>query len=1077
MSEQFVHLHNHTEFSLLDGYGHPEEYLEQASTLGNPAFAVTEHGNEYSWVYFDKLKNKYPNIKMIYGVELYEAFNIKEKDIHNKYFHLIALAKNEQGRIALNELVTQSEFEGFYFHGRVDLEMLKPYGNDLIITSACLASKLAKETDFNKCIEYVNEYKSIFPYFYLEMQSHNTQEQCAYNKKIIDLAKATDTEFIITCDAHAPTEQDLYYQKYHVKIAHDNDTANEIYSGCYMQSVDEIHEIMDKQIGADNVSIAMENTVKIANMTDDVNMPFQPPQLPTYPLPSGYNNNFEYLKHLCELGWVERNIDNMSEDDIQIRRKRLDYELSVIHQMGFDGYFLIVWDFIKWARENNYEVGDGRGSGAGSIVNYCLGISNLDPIEYNLIFERFLNPERVSLPDIDTDFAQKDKVLEYLMNKYGEEKVCQIINFSYITPVVAIKDVGKILGIPYKITEKISKKFTDNNFQANLDNDPSIMEEYTEYAELFDIASHLSGRVKTVSVHAGGVGIVDTKITDYMAMKLGKQSEHVIQVDKHIIEDIGIIKFDLLGVSTLNIVHEVKQCLGISDNDFSATNKDFLNDAPTYELLCSGLTDGVFQVESQGMKDLLKRLKPSNIEDVSAVLALYRPDSMAMLEDYIHNKHHPEDITYWHEDMKPILKNTYGCIIYQEEVMEITRVFGGRTYGGADKFRKAIGKKNIELVKSESNKLYQEIVDNGYDTQLAKKISDYLAEMGGYSFNSAHSMAYALLTYKTAYLKANYPVEFFCALLNKSLPDKSSTNYGAINKYITDGKNFNVIVTPPNINYSELKFTVKNGKILFGLGAISGLGDKMVSAILTERKLNGKFKNLKDFIQRVNPSTTVVISLVKAGAIPCRNKHSLLISYAKSLYPIRECKPVKTLPKLSILKDKYNIDTDTIKDKEERLKKYNIYRKAEFDVQQSHNQHKLVSEFADKYLQSPEFWEFEALSVFLTDNPFAESNNYITRGYNEVEDNSNCVVVGVIANIQKKKDRNQQQFAFINVYSTNGIIEITVWASKYKTYSEQIKRGNKVALLCYKQSKDSCQLQSLKDYNQWLNERKRVNNG
>ena len=399
MTEQIVHLHNHSEFSLLDGYGHPEDYLKQAEKIRSPAFAITEHGNEYSWVYFEKLKEKYPNIKIIYGVELYEAFDMSVQDPKNKYFHLIALARNERGRIAINKLITKGEFEGFYYHGRVDLNAIKPYENDLIISSACLASKLAREPDFQKCIEYVNEYKSIFHNFYLEMQSHDTVEQAEYNKKILKLAEETNTEFIITCDSHAPTKDDLKYQEYLVRIAHDTETTNEVYKDCYMQSVEEIHNIMDKQIGADNVSAGLNNTVKIADMIDEVKMPFQQPQLPTYPLPKGYKDNFEYLRYLCEQGWENRGISEMSINEQKVRRERMEYELSVIHQMGFDGYFLIVWDFIKWARENGYEVGAGRGSGAGSLVNFLLNISNLDPIKYDLIFERFLNPERVSLPE------------------------------------------------------------------------------------------------------------------------------------------------------------------------------------------------------------------------------------------------------------------------------------------------------------------------------------------------------------------------------------------------------------------------------------------------------------------------------------------------------------------------------------------------------------------------------------------------------------------------------------------------------------------------------------------------------
>ena len=686
-------LHNHSEYSVLDGFSHPKEYLERAKEIGLKAFAITEHGNQYSWVYFDKLKKDYPDIKMIYGVELYECFDMHVQDPNSKYFHLIALAKNEAGRIALNEIITASNFEGFYYKPRVDLELLKPYADNLIILSACLASKIARESDYEQCVDYVKEYKSIFPHFYLEMQSHKTEDQAHYNRKILKLAQDTNTDFVITTDSHAATKEDLYYQDYHVRIARDNETLAELYDGCYLQSEKEIHETMDSQIGVDNVNIGLENSDIIADLIDVVDMPFQPPQLPTFPLPDGFEDNYSYLRDLCNKGWYIRGIDKLSSEEQKIRKERLEYELSIIHQMGFDGYFLFVWDFIRWAKENDVYVGDGRGSGGGAIVDYLLGISELDPITYNLIFERFLNPERVSMPDIDTDFSDREKVVNYLTEKYGEDRVCQVINFSYITPCVAINDVGRVLKIPYNIVSKISKKFVFETFEECIENNPKLYEEFVDYKELFDIASKISGRVRQASIHAGGVGIVDTKITDYMAMKIGSKGEHVIQVNKKVIEDIGIIKFDLLGLATtLNTIKDACKYANIDKWEIDINNPEFLHCEDTYKLLCSAKADGVFQVESQGMKDLLLRLQPSNLEDVSAVLALYRPDSMGALDEYIECKHGRQEVKYIHPDMKPILESTYGCMIYQEQLMDIVRKFGGRTYGGADKFRKAIGK-------------------------------------------------------------------------------------------------------------------------------------------------------------------------------------------------------------------------------------------------------------------------------------------------------------------------------------------------------------------------------------------------
>lgn len=1059
-------LHNHSEYSVLDGFSHPKEYLDRAKEVGLKAFAITEHGNQYSWVYFDKLKKDYPDIKMIYGVELYECFDINVQDQNSKYFHLIALAKNEKGRIALNKIITRSNFEGFYYKPRVDLEMLKPYADDLIILSACLASKIARESDYNKCLEYVNEYKSIFKNFYLEMQSHKTEDQAHYNKKILKLAHDTNTEFVITTDSHAATKEDLYYQARHVQIARDNDTLTELYDDCYVQTDSEIHKIMDSQIGKDNVDIGIKNSDVIADMIDVVNMPFQPPQLPTFPLPEGYEDNHSYLKDLCDKGWYERDIDKLSAEEQKIRRKRLEYELSIIHQMGFDGYFLFVWDFIRWARENDVYVGDGRGSGGGAIVNYLLKISELDPISYNLIFERFLNPERVSMPDIDTDFSDREKVVRYLTEKYGEDRVCQVINFSYITPIVAINDVGRVLGIPYSVCKKISKKFVYETFEECIENNPNLYEEYVDYKELFDIASKISGRVRQASIHAGGVGIVDTKITDYMAMKVGSKGEHVIQVDKKIIEDIGIIKFDLLGLATtLNTIKDACKYANIDKWEIDINNPNFLNNTEMYELLCSANTNGVFQVESQGMKDLLLRLQPSNLEDVSAVLALYRPDSMGALDEYIECKHGRQEVHYIHPDMKPILESTYGCMIYQEQLMDIVRVFGGRTYGGADKFRKAIGKKDIALVKSESAKLYQEIIDNGYSEEIAKQISDDLSTKGGYLFNKSHSALYSVLTLKTAYLKKKYPVEFFCALLNQKRDD-----YGALNKYILDAKEFGVTLTPPHLNKSDRGFSVYDGKILFGLEAIKGVGEKFVDSLLEERA-NGKFENFKNFYERMNPSDIIVIALTKAGAIPCKDKRRFLLQFADSQIAQKEYKPVVSLPKLSVLKEKYGIDTDVIKDKAERLRLYNIKKEKEYIETQKEKYNKSMTEFNERYLQNEKFWEFDALSVFINDNPFVEAYKYIQTPFDEVEEGSKGLVVGIIANIQKKKDRNGKQFAFLWMYSAFGLIEVICWHTQYKQYEDLIKRGNQIAILCQK-SDDKAVVKEMKTYEQWLDDRK-----
>lgn len=1075
-------LHNHTYYSLLDGYGSPKEMLDRAKEIGLKAFAITEHGNVYSHIYFDLIKKDYPDIKMIYGCELYECEDIAVKDKDNKYFHLICLIRNEQGRKDLNKVITKSNFEGFYFKPRCTVEDIKPYAENFVISSACLASKLARESDFEKCIEYVNEYKEAFPHFFLEMQSHSHQDQSSYNQKILELSKRTNTPFIITTDSHAPKKEDLYYQDKLIQIGRksSNNDKNaiensEVYEGCYMQSEDEIHEIMDSQIGYENVCLGLKNTNNVADLIENVDMPFQKPQLPTFPLPDGYRDNNEFLWHLVRQGWKDRGYDKLSEDEQQVRRTRLNYEMGIIHSMGFDGYFLFVWDFIKAAEKLGIEVGKGRGSAAGSLVCYCCHITDIDPIKYGLIFERFLNPERVGLPDIDTDVGNRDAIIDYLVDKYGEERVCQIINYSYITPTVAITDVGKILGFPYNQMQKLSQKFTFDKWDDCMKANPNLLADNPQYADLFDIAKHLSGRVKTVSIHAGGVGIVDTTINDYMPMKIGTKGEHVIQVDKHYVEDIGIVKFDLLGVATLNLVKEIKDDLHLDPWDYDINNPEFENDRPTYELLASGKTNGVFQVESAGMKDLLIRLKPKleqlDFEVISVILALYRPDSMGALDEYVEMATGGSRPPSIHPDMDEILKDTNYCMIYQEQLLDIVKKFGGRTYGGADLFRKAIGKKIVELVQKESEILRGEIVANGYSKEIADKIANELSQKGGYLFNKSHSYSYAVLCFETAWFKAHYPTYFFKALFNQN-KDKA----GAINKYILDARYFNVDIMPPNINHSGMNFTVDKDKVLFGLSAIGGIGESLSKQIIEERENNGIYKSFDDLIQRLSLGKASVIALIKSGAIPCKNKREKLISYLKSEYQSSKFSEVQSLPTYKKLEEDWNINLKkyvipssgkrVVYDKEALLTEYNRLKKIQFEENQKVRFKKYIDD-NKKYLEDEQFWEFQTLQVFINDNPFDAAYTFLTP-FEDVPDGEKCTLVGIIAKVQKKKDKNGKQFAYINIYSSFGLVEGIVWHSQLKEYEDLVKKGQQVAILCKKDSEEKVIVEKLKPYSKWL---------
>lgn len=1089
----YFSIHNHTEFSIKDGFGHVEEMFDRALNIELKGIAFTEHNNVMSAPYAYELKKKnekYKDLKFVYGVEFYECFDISIRDINNKYFHLIALAKNEKGRVAINSLITDSEFYGKYVKGRVDLNMMKKYADDIIVTSACLASKLSRECDYDKCIEYVNEYKSIFKHFYLEMQSHKSQDQYEYNKKILRLAKDTNTKFVITTDSHAPTEDMLEYQGRCVQIAQDRETMSESYEGCYLQSIEEIHKVMDSQIGKENVDLGLNNTLEILDLIDseNISVPFQSPILPSFTLPVGFNNSDDYLRHLCKENWFKRKFDTLSQAEQDVRKSRLEFELESIKQMGFSGYFLIVWDALNYGRENGVEIGRGRGSAGGSLVCYLTYITDVDPVKYGLIFERFLNPERVGLPDADIDLSPKEIVIQYLKEKYGRYRVCQVMNLSYITPLLAIKDTIRVLDRDEDRIEKgwkigatnandLAKYFTERDFDKCIEQ-ASIPDKFKEekYDDVYRIARMLSGRIRHTSTHAGGVGIVDTNINEYMPMHLSKDGEQVIQVDKHYVEDIGIVKFDFLGLGTLNVIKEARELANLTNWDLDPNNPVFENDTKAYELLSSGNTNCVFQVESQGMKDLLVRVKPTKLSEVCDVISLYRPDSMDVLEDYIAVKNGEKEATYIHDDMKDIFKDTYGQMAYQEQLMNVVRKFGGRTYGGSDKFRKGIGKKDIELVKKEADTLYYEIKNNGYSEDVARKISDNMASKGGYMFNLSHGIEYAVTTLSTAYLKANYTVEFFCAVLNQACNDG-----GKVNKYILDAQSFGVQIVCPHINKSKKKFTVVDGKILFGFNSINGIGDSVIDLILSERE-NGKFLSMCDLVTRVKLNKAQVVALIKSGALPTKSKKEMIKEYAlmlmdKEVGEYKEYSPVKSLPSILELKTKWNVEANN---KEERLVLFNEARKKHHDTvgkqewlsNQKQKRDDIKKEFMEKYMQDEAFWEFESLSIFLENNPFKDIYQYITQDFYTVEEGMECIVVGVISSIQKKKDRNKKDYAYVRVYESEGILEGIAWNQIYNKYIDVIKKGNKLAFYGEKSGDESFIIKKIKGVDEWIQDRK-----
>lgn len=1035
------------------------------------AIAITEHGEVTSWPYYSELKGKYPNVKLLYGIEAYECEDREVKDKNSKYWHLIIIAKNEAGRQAVNRLSTLGHLHGFYSRPRITKEdIAKEDTNNLIILSACLASRLSKTDDYDTCVKLVQEYKSLFPHYYLEVQAHANSEQAKYNQKIMRLANDTHTKVVVTNDVHAATKEDLYYQDYFLRIAHDTETAAEIYEGCYFMSRDEQHRILDSQIGYEAAEWCINNTDEVADLCDDVDMPWHEPELPKIEIPPQYSNSAAYLKDLVKEGWKKRGIDKFDVEKQRIYRKRVDDELFVIEKKDFCDYFLILVDYINWCKKNDVIVGPGRGSAAGSLVCYLIGITQLDSIKYELGFGRFLTIERKDLPDVDVDVSDRAKVVEYLTQKYGEDRVVQVMNIVYTTPVTSIQDAGKVLGFPYAEIRKISEKFVQKTWKDCLEANQEVAENL-KYRELLDIASHINGRPRGYGIHAGGVIVCRHPYYEYIGIRHGTDGEHVISVDKVIDEKIGLVKFDILGVASLVAIDEAKREDNIPDWEIDINNPEFENDKATYDLICSGKTDNLFQIESSGMKDLVAQLQPRSIEELSALIALYRPDAMPSIPTYVDCKYHPEHIHYFHPDMEPIFRSTYGVNIYQEQSMKLTKVFGGRNDAGADRMRKCLAKKKPEKVKEEVELLHDEIIANGYDKATAEYICNELSTKGGYGFNASHSQAYAVICLQTAYLKTHHPLAFFKAMLNLN-----KAKVGKVNKIMVDARSFDIQILPPSINRSGMDFTVSNGKILFGLSAIGGIGNTLAETIIAERDKNGKFKGLEDFTSRVRATKAQIIALVKSGAIPTKNKRIFLEKYIASGLEQSEFKPVSTLPTKAVLLSKWDIDTEHYKvckkvDKETVLRIYNEKRRVVHETEKLKKKEAYMAEQTTKYLQDEELWEFQTLQTFISDpNPFEKAFAYI-KDFSEIEEGDSCVLVGIIAKIQKKKTKTGMQFAFVNLYSGDGIIELTVWPRVLSDYQDLIVKGSQVAVLGKKEDESHVIASNFKPYKQWLHDR------
>ena len=906
MNKDFAHLHVHTEYSLLDGFSRVKKLIKRAKELNMSSIAITDHGCMFGVIDFYKTAIK-EGIKPIIGCEVYTAARgLRDKDPnYDKYQgHLVLLAKNMEGYKNLIKIVSTSYVEGFYYKPRVDMEELKKHNKGIIALSACLAGDVARalmNRNYEKAKQFALDYRDIFgeENFFLEIQDHNLPEQKEVNSGLVKLSKETGIPLVATNDVHYVNKED---SKIHdvlmcIQMGKTLNDPNRMRFGSdefYLKSREEMEELFPYALEA------IDNTVKIADMCN-VEFDFNTIHLPKYDVPEGYTPE-TYLRELCFNGLKER-YDNPSNEILE----RLNYELDVIEKMGYVEYFLIVWDFINFSKENNIIVGPGRGSAAGSIVAYTLKITDIDPIKYSLLFERFLNPERISMPDIDIDFCyeRREEVIDYVKRKYGDDHVAQIITFGTMGAKAAIRDVGRVLDIGYNKVDKVAKEIPfalGMTIDKALDTNPNLKELYDqdpETKEIINISKQIEGMLRHASTHAAGVVISKNPVDEYVPL-YKHQDAITTQFTMTTLEELGLLKMDFLGLRTLTVIRDTLDLIEknrVIKNytekiDFSKMDYD---DPKVYEMLSSGNTLGVFQLESAGMRSFMKQLKPDNFEDIVAGISLFRPGPMDSIPAYIKNKSNPKDVTYLHEKLKPIMEVTYGCLVYQEQVMQVVRDLGGYSYGRSDLVRRAMSKKKMDVMEEERQYFIHGKFDedgnieiagcirNGVEEEIANKIFDDMIDFARYAFNKSHAAAYGVLAYETAYLKTYYPVEFMAALITSVMG-----NTDKVVEYIRECKALEIDVLPPDINKSFSKFSVEGDNIRFGLAAVKNVGVNIINNIIAERESNGLFVDLVDLVKRLDQKDTnkrVIESLIKCGAFDniSENRASLMAGYESLL--------------------------------------------------------------------------------------------------------------------------------------------------------------------------------------------------
>jgi DNA polymerase-3 subunit alpha len=1049
---KFVHLHVHTHYSLLDGLTKIDELIQTAQEENMPAVAITDHGVMYGVIEFYQ-KCKKAGIKPIIGVEAYLAprsrlDKVTREDERNNY-HLLLLAKNEQGYKNLIKLTTIAHLEGFYYKPRIDWEVLKKNHEGLIGLSACLAGEIPRlitAGKLDRARQRILEYNELFgpDNFYLELMDHpNLEDQDKVNRQLIEFSRELKVPLVATNDVHYlkhgdEAAQDILLCLQNKKKREDTDRLNMTGDDYSFRSAREMIEAFQ------HVPEAIKNTVKIAEKCN-LEIELGKIQLPYFSVPSGFNGD-SYLRKLCRDGLKIRYDADEETVDKKIQ-ERMNYELSVIRQMGWSSYFLIVADFVNWAKKNNIIVGPGRGSAAGSLVCYLTGITNIDPLKYDLLFERFLNPDRVSMPDIDMDFsdARRDEVIKYVEEKYGKNRVAQIITFGTMAARAAIRDVGRVLGRSYDYCDRLAKMIPMfSKIDQALETSAELKEVYQKEEaarEIIDYARRLEGVARHASTHACGVVITKNPLTDYVPLQYASSSDRsiVTQYSLHPIEDLGLLKMDFLGLKNLTIIESaikiIKNTRGIEID----IEKIPLDNKKTYQLFQEGETTGVFQFESSGMKRYLKELKPTEFEDIIAMVALYRPGPMEWIPDYIAGKQGRKKPTYLHPKLEPILSKTYGVAIYQEQVMQMARDLAGFTMAEADVLRKAVGKKIPKLLKEQKDKFIEGCVKNGIASDLAEKIFSFIEPFAGYGFNRSHAACYALIAYQTAYLKAHWPTEFMAALLTA---DQQNIDRVAVE--IDECRRMGIEVKQPDIKQSFTSFTVvtsgtaKNeivdekevvNTIRFGLGAIKNIGEHIAEVIIKERKERGSYRSLADFLERVTDkdlNKKSLESLIKSGALDDFGERGQLLA---------------------------NID-NLLQFNKEAVRAQNSRQDSLFSNAPNVNfsQQVKLAEAAPVEKQVKLAWEKELLGLYISEHPFSDfkkhlSNLAVPLGELKTLSRQKPVnVAGIIAGVQKIITRSNQPMLFVRLEDEVNNVEVLVFPSLLETTASVWQIGQ--AVIC-----------------------------